>query len=180
METHQLVSHPAAPPLALTGIEARISGIADGWLSLRWKLSGSGRVVFPALAGKGRADGLWRETCFELFVAPGEGAAYCEFNLSPSEQWAAYDFTSYRSGMSERAAAREPVCALRQGGNTAIFDAAIPLASLPGLPWRYGLSAVIEEEGGQVSYWALGHPPGKPDFHAPACFACKLAAPDLA
>ena len=178
METHHLIAHPQHPPLALTGIAARIALTGHGWLALRWKLTGSGRVRFPALAGKARADGLWRTTCFELFVGSSDGPRYCEFNLSPSEQWAAYDFSDYRSGMTEPTISPEPVCTLRQGTATAIFDAAIPLNALPARPWRYGLSAVIEEEGGQVSYWALGHPPGKPDFHAPACFAATLAAPE--
>ncbi len=172
-----LQPHPATPPLRLTSIEARISRHEGGWLTLRWKLTGSSKVQFPTLAGKARTNELWRTTCFELFISSASGPEYCEFNLSPSEQWAAYDFTGYRSGMRDRAVAPEPVCTLRPGRNSAIFDAAIPLGDLPALPWRYGLSAVTEEEGGVLSYWAIAHPPGKPDFHDPACFAATLAAP---
>ena len=40
--------------------------------------------------------------------------------------------------------------------------------------WRMAISAVIEETNGRLSYWALGHPPGKPDFHHPDCFALEL------
>ena len=40
-------------------------------------------------------------------------------------------------------------------------------------------SAVIEETGGTKSYWALTHPPGKPDFHHPTCFTATLPAPPL-
>jgi len=51
------------------------------------------------------------------------------------------------------------------------------LADLPSNgPWRLGLSAVIEEAGGGRSYWALAHPPGKPDFHHSDCFALELPA----
>ena len=32
----------------------------------------------------------------------------------------------------------------------------------------------IEDEAGALSYWALRHPPGKPDFHHPAGFALEL------
>ena len=39
---------------------------------------------------------------------------------------------------------------------------------------KLALSAVIEESAGRVSYWALRHPEGKPDFHHPACFALNL------
>ena len=51
---------------------------------------------------------------------------------------------------------------------------------LDGAPWRIGLSAVIEERHGRKSYWALAHPPGKPDFHHDDCFAIELPAPSAA
>ena len=37
-----------------------------------------------------------------------------------------------------------------------------------------GLSAVIEEHDGTLSYWALRHAPGKPDFHHRDAFALEL------
>lgn len=152
-------------------------GLTEHWLTLRWRVEHAGRVLVPPLAGKARTDGLWQQTCFELFVRqPGE-SGYAEFNLSPSERWAAYDFASYRSGMEERPMPRDPVCTLRQGRSLLIFDAAIPRAALPPLPWQFGMSAVIEEEDGVKSFWALRHGAGAPDFHAPACFAAALGAP---
>ena len=41
----------------------------------------------------------------------------------------------------------------------------------------HGLAAVIEEQSGAKSYWAIAHPADKPDFHDPACFAATLPAP---
>jgi hypothetical protein len=41
--------------------------------------------------------------------------------------------------------------------------------------WQLGLSAALEEKDGTKSYWALAHPPEKPDFHMPDCFIGKLA-----
>jgi hypothetical protein len=38
-----------------------------------------------------------------------------------------------------------------------------------------GLCAVIEDEHGRLSYWALRHAPGKPDFHRRDGFALELA-----
>lgn len=161
-------------------MQARIVGIDDHWLTLRWRIEGANQLMVPPLAGKGRADGLWRTTCFELFVRAPGAAAYSEFNLSPSERWAAYDFAGYRDGMAERPVPRDPVCTLRKGQDLAIFDAAIPLSALPDLPWDYSLTAVIEEEGERISYWAIAHPPGKPDFHHPTCFAATLPPPEQA
>lgn len=177
METLALVPHRDHPPLGVREISVTPGPIRDNWLQLRWRIEGAGALVVPPFAGRGRADGLWRTTCFELFIAAGEGGGYCEFNLSPSERWAAYDFSGYREGMAERAMPRDAACGLRGSGDLVIFDAALPLAGLPPLPARCGLCAVVEEEGGRISYWALAHPPGKADFHHPACFAATLAAP---
>lgn len=180
METCVLVPHPAHPPSKVRSVEARIIGGDAHWLALRWRIEGAGAVVVPPFAGKGFADGLWRTTCFELFVRPEGGEGYSEFNFSPSQRWAAYDFTSPREGMAPRQLPRDPGCVWRPGRDLAFFDAAVPLAGLPSLPWAAGLTCVIEEEGGAMSYWALQHPAEKPDFHDPACFALPVSAADLA
>lgn len=110
----------------------------------------------------------------------GEGGPYSEFNFSPSERWAAYDFTAWREGMAERVMARAPVITPRRGSDVLIVDVAIRQADLPPLPWRYGASAVLEEAGGVKSYWATAHGRESPDFHHPACLGARLAAPHAA
>ena len=192
MGTLTLVPHADHPPLRVRSIEAAVIGLDPYWLRLRWRIEGAGAVLVPPFAGKGRTDGLWQQTCFELFLRqPGEDG-YVELNLSPSERWAAYDFSAYRAGMADRPMPRDPDCTIRGANDLMIFDASIPMAALPPLPWQFGLTAVIEEamadaEGndpmseGEVrtvrSFWALRHPAGAPDFHAPACFAARLGAP---
>jgi hypothetical protein len=56
--------------------------------------------------------------------------------------------------------------------------ATVHLAGLPGLRdagvLRVALAAVVEDYRGQLSYWALEHPPGKPDFHHPDSFSIEL------
>lgn len=172
-----LFSHRDHPPVFVTGVEAAVIGLTDHWLRVRWRVDNAMRVVLPPFAGKRRADGLWQETCFELFIRSPGDAGYVELNLSPSEQWAAYDFVGYRSGMAERSMPRTPDCTVRSGGNMLIFDASVPLAGLPALPWELGISAVIVEDDGTKSLWALRHGDGEADFHAAACFAAKLEAP---
>lgn len=174
-----LIAHPDHTPQAIRRVSAALIGLDDHWLQLRWRIEGGAELVVPPFAGRRRADGLWQTTCFEMFVAGG-AEGYCEFNFSPSEAWAAYDFTGYRAGMCEREVARPPVGGLRGAGDLRLFDVAIPRAALPPFPWRVGLSAVLEEEGGAKSYWALAHPPGKADFHDPACFALRIGAPEPA
>lgn len=177
LETHCLIPHPDNLPALIRTIEARIVSVDARWLRLRWRLEGAEKVLLPAFAGKGRADGLWKTTCFEFFLRQPGSEAYVELNLSASERWQAYDLSGYRAGMTERPMPHEPTCTARVGQSMTIFDAAVPIGGLPPPPWRYGLSAVIEEEGGVTSYWAISHPAGKADFHSPACFAGELAAP---
>lgn len=177
MQTHQLVAHPAHPPVRVTGVEARVIGWDDALLRVRWRVEGAQALVVPRFAGRGRADELWRTTCFELFLRPGGAERYVEINLSPSQRWAAYDFAAYRQGMIDRPASREPECAMRIGSSFAIFDAALPRGILPELPAAANFAAVLEEEGGTISFWALVHRSAKPDFHDPACFAAELAPP---
>lgn len=173
----ELTFHPAHPPLAIRSMEARIIGHDATWLRVRWKLLGAGKLVVPAFAGKGRADGLWQTTCFEMFLQT-DGPGYTELNLSPSERWNVYDFTAPREGMEERPMPREPDCTMRLGTDMAIFDAAVPASGLPQGPWRCGFTAVIEEEGGHRSYWALTHgSDAAPDFHDPSCFVAQVPAP---
>ena len=38
----------------------------------------------------------------------------------------------------------------------------------------FGLTVIIEEDNGGMSYWALKHAPGKPDFHHRDAFALEL------
>lgn len=145
-------------------------------MRVRWRIDGPSKLVVPPFAGNGRADELWKSTCFELFMMEKDGMpSYSEFNLSPSERWAAYDFDDYREGMRNRTFEREPDCTFRVGLAMAIFDASLPRVQMPGSPSSIGLAAVIEEEGGVKSYWALSHHKEQPDFHDPACFNACLA-----
>ncbi|MCJ2181869.1 DOMON-like domain-containing protein [Novosphingobium sp. 1949] len=171
-----LSCHSSSPARRVEAVSGRITPDGDG-LRLRWRIDGAQELVVPAFAGKGRADNLWQTTCFELFIGHDGREGYSEFNLSPSERWAAYDFTARRVGMCERPMPHEPTCTMRVGESMAIFDACVPLAGLPEWPWLCGVSAVIEERDGQRSYWALEHFGAAPDFHDPACFTLALAAP---
>jgi hypothetical protein len=111
-------------------------------------------------------DGLWRHTCCEIFIAPKGGTLYREFNFSPSGEWAAYELQRYREG-----AALDPRIAVRRGEGRLEIEARVPY---PAQACSIALSAVIADQAGVLSYWALKHPPGKPDFHHSAGFALEL------
>jgi hypothetical protein len=174
---HALTRHPATPCEAVDAIAAEVERGDGGRLLVRFHLSGPiGALVLPPPAGPERADELWRRTCFEAFVRPGSGDPYREFNLAPSGRWAAYAFDGYRTGMRDAEDVLPPGIELTPTPQGLCLSAT--LSGLPpDVPLRLGLAAVIEEAGGRISYWALAHPPGRPDFHAIDCFAVELPAP---
>jgi hypothetical protein len=167
--THRLVAHPDFPPTSVKGVEVQWVETGSA-LRLRYRVTGHEELIVPPFAGRGRADELWRTTCFELYLQPTGEPGYVEFNFSPSQRWAAYDFEDYRSGMRGRELGAEPVGELAAGERMLVQDVLLDTAALPPRPWSIGLSAILEESGGGLSYWALAHAPGKPDFHHPAGF----------
>jgi hypothetical protein len=66
-----------------------------------------------------------------------------------------------------------PRIEMRQAARTFELHAALDLGRLTEnvADWRLGLSVVVEQTNGEISYWALAHPAGKPDFHHGDAFA---------
>ncbi len=165
----QLTRHPYnTSPVARIEVDAMRS--ASGLLRLTYSVAGAlMNVAVPHAQPSIRTDELWRHTCFEVFIAATHG--YYEFNLSPSTRWAAYRFDGYREGMRD-APLPDPQIRWTLQDDAARLTAALHLP--PDAVGPLGLSAVIEDEQGGKSYWALAHPPGKPDFHDAACFTTEL------
>jgi hypothetical protein len=164
-----LVPHAADPAVRAISVAVRREGSA---LSLRYVLEGDLRRI------RLRAEGgeLWQHTCFEAFIAPAAMPSYYEYNFSLSQQWKAYRFSSYRSGgpLEESLAPRLRV---HSAADRVELEADLDLEKLQvRQKARMGLSAVVEAMDGGLSYWALRHPPGKPDFHHPDSFALDLDA----
>jgi hypothetical protein len=178
----QLYAHPDAGAEFVWGITAEAhlnSGIS---LTCRYSLHGDMmHVAIPQPRAGRRADGLWRHTCFEAFVAADDCAGYYEFNFSPSLDWAAYRFDYYRAGMTAAPLAQAPGLHSRRNAGQLELSATVHFAGLPALSGarvlRLALTAVVEESGGRLSYWALQHPLGNPDFHHPDGLAMELSAP---
>ena len=159
-------------------IEARIVR-TPGHLSLTYVAEGDlERVRIPPPREPRIAQRLWQHTCFEVFIRAGASAAYHELNFSPSREWAAFAFERYREGAPLMNQALDPRIAVRAAEGKITLEASVRLDRLSpafaDAPLTLGLSAVIEERGGALSYWALRHPAGKPDFHHAEAFALEL------
>lgn len=177
-----LISHPDTPGEAVWRIAAEVSLVAGLNLSCNYFLYGDlAAVRVPGARTGRRADGLWQHTCFEVFVAADREPGYFEFNFSPGLDWAAYWFAAYRDGMTPANLTQAPGLNVRRTADRLELSATVHLAGLGALfeapRLRVALAAVVEEDSGRLSYWALQHPPGNPDFHHPDGFALELIAP---
>jgi hypothetical protein len=175
-----LIAHPSTPNDAVRSLGVELRAEKPDILVFHYSLEADiSRIRVPLCGAGGRADALWKHTCFEAFVAPANATAYHEFNFSPSLDWAIYRFSAYREGMSPAEIGQAPKILVHRGDGGLVLQSAVRLGALAELRdaphLRIALAAVIEDENGRLSYWGLRHPPGKPDFHHPHGFALEVA-----
>jgi hypothetical protein len=166
----ELTCHAWTPCPAVRRIQVRVRRTAETTLALSFQLDGElARIRLPAPSAPRLTHQLWEHTCCEAFVAAADDHTYHELNLAPSGEWAGYTFRAYRevAGLADESLA--PRIATRCLDDRLEVDAVVGLgrlaAGLADAPLRLGLAAVIELVDGSLSYWALHHPAGKPDFH---------------
>ncbi len=181
--TVSLKPHSDSPALPVESLTATARRLAGGKLEVVYRLVGDlGALVIPELSNTARADELWKHTCFEVFILKAEGAGYVEFNFAPTGQWAAYSFRSRRSGMQDIAGVSAAPIGTMTIDRHFVLRAELDLSKVEGLPamdttWRAAISTVIESADGMRAYWAVAHPAGNPDFHAPEGYVIDLPAP---
>ncbi len=143
-------------------------------LILRFRLEGALEIEFPPREPQPeRRDGLWRATCFEVFVARPDEPGYWECNLSPAGHWNVYRFTDYRQGMAEEEGFADlPFeVTLKAGALTLAVGIDLAAIGLEEGAVALGLAAVLLSKTGAVTHHALSHPhppqagKGQPDFH---------------
>lgn len=166
-----LILHPECAAGPITSVSASVQPTKQGCRA-QFRLEGDvSAIKIPAPADASRQDNLWKTTCFEIFWQPEGGSYYREFNLSPSSQWACYDFDDFR--LNSRDAPVEVIaiaCVHNEGG----LDLRADIASELPLPAAVALNAIVEDKDGNIQFWALAFEPGKPEFHSATCRAIAL------
>ena len=162
----------------MQSLSAQVTWHTDGGLQLIYRLAAQlDQLKIPERQSPGFADGLWQQTCFELFITTPDNATYQEFNFSPSGQWAVYRFRDYRQRL-EWNSQQHYAIHIKQDNYQLELQVIIPAIDLPlilpGTTVHLGLTAVIEKSDGQLFYWALNHPKAVPDFHDRAGFIYTL------
>ena len=173
MVTVSLKFHPLHPPRGEYSLCCDVAYAPNQGLKLQFKLLGdiAGVLTGDPSPMPRRRDGLWQSTCFEAFIRFEPSASYREYNFSPSGDWAIYDFSDYRSGMTPTDVAIVPKVSMERSSQRLSIEAHLDHSLLPkpphkgGSPLRLGLSAILLETEGAMSFWALHHPTPTPDFH---------------
>ena len=152
--------------------------LPHGGMRYLYQLRGAiDELDLPGAKPPQRTDDLWRQTCLEAFLRTPGASAYDEFNFAPSGEWAAYRFEHYRSGRVELEVAAIPAIVCHRGAHELGIEVITGTPETLSRQLQIGLSAVLRERSGAVSYWALQHAAGKPDFHHADAFAGRLSVP---
>jgi hypothetical protein len=179
---------PHPPDLTVSGQARRQAGHQAsrqaGRLELSWRLAGDlDALVLPDPSEtRRRCDGLWQTTCLEAFWGFAGQDAYWELNLAPSGDWNLYRLSHYRGPLAPVALAAAPPWQVRRRAGELEVAVDLDLAEVAGgdepgvagLPLEVSLTAVIEQVGQGVSYWALAHTGAEPDFHRRDSFRLGL------
>ena len=175
--TAALAHHPEAHSQIVHEINVQMRWLRDDTLALTYTLTGDcARLRIPPSRPSAKIAGLWQHTCFEAFVSLPGDSVYQEFNFSPSGEWSVYHFRGYRNRLPVEEDDPAPQILVQRTKKSLALEARIRLSQLLIIqPLLLALSAVIEDDAGTLSYWALKHPPGKPDFHHPEAFGLKIA-----
>ena len=164
-----------APAITITGELVRS---ADNTLTVRFVVGGavnSLSIANPA-ASPERRDLLWQTTCLEFFLGVAGATNYFEFNLSPAGHWNLYAFDNYRAGMRPVATVTALPFTVEHGVEALTLTLRFNLSTL--VPTEQALdvsvTSVIEERGGDITYWALIHSHSNADFHRRDSFVGSL------
>lgn len=145
-------------------------------LSFQFELRDPKKLVqIPVLGSEyqqKRTDGLWKSTCFEIFILPESQENYYEVNLSPNLDWNIYQFDSYRKPQPPTPSFDLQLSQMNWDKDRQILQGKIS-GDLLAKPLKIGLTAVIKlhsgeskgENNSEIHYLAIQHAGDKPDFH---------------
>lgn len=120
-------------------------------------------------------DGLYRQTCFEVFIANEEGK-YFEWNFSPSGDWCVFNFEKYRKKAKDLLDKKMfSSSVFEQKKDKLVLSVSMDYKEIESQlksvqKIKIGASVVLEFKSGKKDYYALAHPSEKPDFHDPKGF----------
>lgn len=132
---------------------------------------GSGRSLHN------RVIKLWEKSCFELFINDSTGS-YLEFNFSPEFEWNAFYFQKKGDALKEYEKVDSIKVDILLSHEVFHLIVEIDKKKFPENFFKgelsAGITSVIKEKNGNLSYWALSHEDTKPNFHDFRSFRYKF------
>ena len=161
---------PSRPGI-VRALDVQLEEPVQGTFVLRYALRANpSRLRIPTTRSPRHTDELWKHTCFEMFVRKSlDSSAYYELNVSPSTEWALYTFDDYHQNRSPVHPSLPPRVHLTREPDRLHLDVWLDMRDLPHAGGM-AFSAIVEDNEGDLSYWALKHVSPKPDFHHPDSF----------
>ena len=160
-------------------------GLAEGKLRIQYTLhQAENQAISPVMwpsaqSTPRRRDELWQSTCMELFISTPSMQRYWEYNFCPSGDWNIYQLSDYRSTLQVEPSCRQPAITYCQKPGVWELDVVTqlpnPLIDQPVL--ILAITAVVKQQNGELSYWALHHGGGEADFHRRDGFQLSLVQP---
>lgn len=123
-----------------------------------------------ASPNKARVLKLWEKTCFELFIK-NERNEYVEFNFSPNFEWNCFYFKKLGDPLLEWDQMASLAIDILLSADHFFLFAQIKKELFPKgffdkkTNLTAGITSVIKEKTGSMSYWALSHADTRPNFH---------------
>lgn len=124
----------------------------------------------PSTPHKERVMKLWEKTCFEIFIK-NEKDSYVEFNFSPNFEWNCFYFQKKGDALKEWERMNRPSTDILLSLDHYFLVAEIRKELFPpgffdgNHELSVGISSVLKEKSGSLSYWALSHHDSRPNFH---------------
>lgn len=119
---------------------------------------------------KARRVSLWEKTCFELFIK-NKNDQYIEFNFSPNFEWNCFYFNKKGDALKEWEQMPRPETDILLSSEHFFLFVDIRKEFFPkgffeiGSELSAGITSVIKDTSGSMSYWALSHADTRPNFH---------------
>ena len=139
----------------------------DDKLTLEYQILGDlSHYHFPKQTKQERANELWLDTTFELFIAPTNSDEYWEINISPSTQWNVYHFTSYKEGMKESNIISQPTIKTDEYHNEyrLTFESSVPKEYFDQAS-HINLCVILLDQKGVRHFYSIKRREGSPNFH---------------
>ena len=121
---------------------------------------------FPKKTKQKRANELWKDTCFELFIANYSSTEYYEINTSPSTEWNAYHFTSYKKEMRESDLFSPPRISFYQSDNRYTFSFEMTFRkNIFDKELLINLAVILLDKEEKRHFYSINRQNSSPDFH---------------